>query len=463
MMRKSPKSTPVPIAIALSLTLMGDSFLYAVLPTQAVALGIPLASVGILLSLNRFVRFFTNQWAGYVYGKGEREKPFFWATVAATASTWAYALPWGFWVFLLARALWGTSYSFLRLGNYLSVLERTKKSERGRWLGQTKAINRVAITVATALGGYLTDAIGYHFSVGIFGTLTACGTLIAFREMRRSQQSQHAEAPLDQLSQEEEQIEGDTALENDAVLEDDAALEKDSTSIQGSVDESKDESKNEPELKSKPRGYIPRKERLRLLVTFFGSFTHGLVTHGLVTGTVALLLMQRYGEDVSLLGFTVGVATLSGIVLGVRWFADIVIAPLGGRLADRMSRRLIVVLSAFLQAIALISVALSHLPVMTITSIWTVYIAAMLFALSLESIAGGIGMKGDLSSVMSRYSTVQDIGAALGPSVGFSLGIALGLKTLYLCAAGVLALVGFLFWRQRPSRTSISYSPTQSV
>lgn len=419
-MLKKAYRTPISVAIAVSLTVMGDSLLYAVLPTQAAALGIPLASVGILLSVNRFVRLFTNEWAGRVFGRGERERPFFLATLGATVSTWMYILPWGFWPFLVSRALWGTSWSFLRLGNYLSVLERTEPTERGRWLGQVKAINRVATMLATAMGGYLTDKLGYHFAVGMFGTLTAIGTVIAYKELARARKLRTS---------------------NDA---EPSGVDKSSRDVSGTVTKASAPSHT-------PLGHTPAKLRSRLLVTYFGSFTHGLITHGLVTGTIALLLMERYGEQVGIFGFTIGVATLSGLVLAVRWFADIFIAPLGGSLTDRISRRRIAVVTAVLQGLSLVALAFATHPVVTILATWAVFIVAMVFALSLESIAAEIGTQGDASHIMGRFSTVQDIGSALGPSLGFSLGMTLGLKTLYLAAAAIVALVGILFWRETVS------------
>ena len=42
----------------LSLTLLGDALLYAVLPVHAESFGVSLVWVGILLSANRFVRVF---------------------------------------------------------------------------------------------------------------------------------------------------------------------------------------------------------------------------------------------------------------------------------------------------------------------------------------------------------------------------------------------------------------------
>ena len=47
----------------LSLALLGDSLIYAVLPIHAESFGVSIVWVGVLLSANRFVRVFVYGWA----------------------------------------------------------------------------------------------------------------------------------------------------------------------------------------------------------------------------------------------------------------------------------------------------------------------------------------------------------------------------------------------------------------
>jgi len=79
--------SPMLVAAAVSMSLLGDALLYAVLPSQASHFGIPLALVGVLLSGNRIILFVTNSWAGAVYSRRGREGPFFAAMVGATVTT----------------------------------------------------------------------------------------------------------------------------------------------------------------------------------------------------------------------------------------------------------------------------------------------------------------------------------------------------------------------------------------
>ena len=102
------------VSLAVATSLLGDATLYTVLPTHAEQLGIRLALVGILLSANRFVRLFSNSWAGYVHDRFHSSWPFVMALMAGACTTAVYGLLWGFWAFLIARLLWGVCWSFLR-------------------------------------------------------------------------------------------------------------------------------------------------------------------------------------------------------------------------------------------------------------------------------------------------------------------------------------------------------------
>ena len=51
----------------MALSILGDSMLYAVLPAHAASLGIPVAGVGVILSVNRWIRLATNFGAAGVF------------------------------------------------------------------------------------------------------------------------------------------------------------------------------------------------------------------------------------------------------------------------------------------------------------------------------------------------------------------------------------------------------------
>jgi MFS family permease len=94
---------------------LGDQLLYAVLPVMHEAMGIPVTAVGLILSANRLVRLGTTRLSGYVIDRFGRRWPFIGSLLLGGVTTIAYGVLSGVWTFLIARLLWGTAWSFLRL------------------------------------------------------------------------------------------------------------------------------------------------------------------------------------------------------------------------------------------------------------------------------------------------------------------------------------------------------------
>ncbi|MEX2046816.1 MAG: MFS transporter [Chloroflexota bacterium] len=151
-------------ALVVSASLLGDTLLYTVLPVTAASLGISRPMVGVILSLNRWVRLFTNPLAARLYERFPAGALILAAIVLSALSTAMYALPAAIAVFLLGRLLWGFCYSLLRLGSYLAALEDAV-SHAGRRIGNTRAIWGV---------GYFAGAVFAPFAVESIGWTGAC-------------------------------------------------------------------------------------------------------------------------------------------------------------------------------------------------------------------------------------------------------------------------------------------------
>lgn len=177
-----PHRVPRPVALvsaAVALSLLGDSLLYAVLPSQAEAIGVPIGLVGVLLSVNRFIRLLSNSWAGGVCARLGYAQPFTAALLLGAATTAVYGLAYGFWALLVARALWGVSWSFLRVGGLGTVLEHATHRDRGLLMGFFLGISRLGSLAAVALGGLLTDTVGYRPTLLLFAALSAMAAAIS--------------------------------------------------------------------------------------------------------------------------------------------------------------------------------------------------------------------------------------------------------------------------------------------
>jgi predicted MFS family arabinose efflux permease len=110
-------------ALVVSASLLGDTLLYTVLPVQASSLGVSRPTVGVILSLNRWVRLGTNPLAARLYERLPAGPLVLAAILLTGVATSMYALPTALAVFFAGRLLWGFCYSLLRLGSFLAALD----------------------------------------------------------------------------------------------------------------------------------------------------------------------------------------------------------------------------------------------------------------------------------------------------------------------------------------------------
>jgi predicted MFS family arabinose efflux permease len=120
--------------------------------------------VGVILSLNRWVRLLTNPLAARLYERFPAGALIFVAIVLSAVSTAMYALPAALIVFLVGRLLWGFCYSLLRLGSFLAALEDAA-SHAGRRIGNTRAVWGL---------GYFAGAVFAPFAIESIGWTGAC-------------------------------------------------------------------------------------------------------------------------------------------------------------------------------------------------------------------------------------------------------------------------------------------------
>ena len=102
-------------SLIMSLALLGDALLYAVLPAYAEDFGLTLPWVGVMLSANRFVRVFAyGAIARLSHAVGVRHMCIG-AAIVATLSTALYGVVQGPVAMLIARIMWGLTYASLVL------------------------------------------------------------------------------------------------------------------------------------------------------------------------------------------------------------------------------------------------------------------------------------------------------------------------------------------------------------
>ncbi len=162
----------------MSLALLGDALLYAVLPAYAEEFGLTLPWVGVMLSANRFVRTLAyGTIARLTQALGARNMCII-AAVSATLSTALYGVGQGPAVILSARILWGLTYGILVLATLSYALEY--RSTVGTRIGVGQAIQRIGPILALFGGAWLVGAVGPNTAFALLAFPTAFAIPIAF-------------------------------------------------------------------------------------------------------------------------------------------------------------------------------------------------------------------------------------------------------------------------------------------
>ena len=163
----------------MSLALLGDALLYAVLPAYAADFGLTLPWVGVMLSANRFVRVFAyGLIARLTLAVGVR-KVCIGAAITATLSTAVYGLGEGPVVILAARILWGLTYASLLLAALSYALDYRDKV--GTRVGVGQAIQRTGPVLALLGGAWLVGVVGPQMAFVVLTVPTGLAVLIALK------------------------------------------------------------------------------------------------------------------------------------------------------------------------------------------------------------------------------------------------------------------------------------------
>jgi DHA1 family inner membrane transport protein len=162
----------------MSLALLGDALLYAVLPVYGEPFGLTLPWVGVMLSANRFVRLFAYDLLARLTQTVGVRRMCMVAAVTATVSTAIYGFGHGPAVMLAARFLWGLTYAVLVLATLSYAIEHRRGI--GTRVGVGQAIQRLGPILALLGGAWLVGALGPNMTFVLLAIPTALSLAIAF-------------------------------------------------------------------------------------------------------------------------------------------------------------------------------------------------------------------------------------------------------------------------------------------
>lgn len=178
----------------MSLALLGDALLYAVLPAYAEDFGLTLPWVGVMLSANRFVRVFAYGLLARLTRAAGVRRMCIVAALTATASTALYGFGEGPAVILAARILWGLTYAVLLLATLSYAVEY--RAQVGARVGVGQAIQRLGPILALFGGAWLVGVVGPNHAFAILAIPTAFSLLIAFSLPRTDGEAAKRQKPV---------------------------------------------------------------------------------------------------------------------------------------------------------------------------------------------------------------------------------------------------------------------------
>jgi len=396
----------LPLGIAVSFSLYGDLALYTVLVTQLDKVGLSLAAVGVMLSVNRLIRIPANPLTGTLLDRWGRRRVFIFGMSLGVLTTASYGLVRGFWPFLITRLLWGIAWTCINVGGMAMVLDVSTRSNRGRLTGIYNAWLWVGFALAPLVGGFLVDVIGFRLAMLACSGLTAIGLIVAAVALPET----------DQRGRESTRCEPRQALNLRHYL-------------QGSP--------------RKIMNLLNRKSNL--VIVSFLLLIIKFADEGVLLSTTSLMIQQHFGSTITLSGLTLGVASSSGILLALRSLLAGVAGPVSGYLSDANIGRWPMIMGSLVLGMAgfsLLSYALSPI--------------AILLGIVLSAISGGAALTiltalmGDLTPpdraglTMGAYATVGDVGSMAGPFLAFALLSVTDLRLIYMLCA-IAFLVGLVF------------------
>ncbi len=173
----APPSTPgtAPVSMALpglviAISMIGDTLLYAVLPLYHNQFGLSLAMVGVLLSLNRWIRLFANSAVAHLGERIGSHALMIAAAVGSAISTATYGLVEDATVQICARILWGISYASLNLATLAYAV--SDRANAGKRVGASRAAIGLVQAASLVGGAWIVLQLDARSVFVIYGGLT---------------------------------------------------------------------------------------------------------------------------------------------------------------------------------------------------------------------------------------------------------------------------------------------------
>ncbi|MFS3915982.1 MFS transporter [Bacillus australimaris] len=353
------------ISLITAFALIGDSMLYIVLPVYWKEVGLSsIWEVGLLLSINRFVRIPLAPVVWWLYRYIPMKTGVLMAIFIASVTTMLYGVS-GFWLLLICRCAWGLAWTLLRMSG-MRVISEMEEGSQGHLTGLYNGLYRLGSLFGMLFGGIFASLIGLQSMTLVFGLLTLIGCVfyVSLDEIEKS---------------EERQV------------------------YQG--------------IKQK---WFAR-DIVKVLMT---GMLVALVIQGLFASTLSHVIEAKLGHnEFALFGFVIGASALSGIIQAIRWGWEPFVAPRAGRWFDRLVMKERMLCGMFLSfgGLSLLAIMLKVSGGFLLMLLFIQLLSTILTTFTDTLAFQKASIQTDKNRFLASYSFVQDLGAALGPLCGYTM------------------------------------------
>ncbi|OEH92577.1 MFS transporter [Bacillus solimangrovi] len=409
----SSKQTIIALALITALCLAGDAMLYIVLPTQWKEIGLTsLVQVGMLLSINRFVRLPLNPLIGYIYKKVNFRKVILIAVVLSGISTVGYGIVADFRIWIILRATWGIAWALFKLGGYLLILQLSTDTNRGNLVGTYNGLFNLGSLVGMLIGGFFADLFGLKIISIVLGTLAFFCISFVFKYIPK------------------------------AIYTNENQVKKVKTSLIRNLKINMNKT---------------------IVKILFTALLFNMLLMGMLTAILSHIIDIKLTNEIELVGIVIGAATVAGIIQALRWGVLPFITPKVGSILDKTKQKN-TLLEVFLvcSAIFLFLIPLPiHLGIWLPILFINLIIASIINTIIDSIITDCASRVNNKVFIMTIYAIVVDFGSALGPITGYIMEQKVGLANLFWISAGVSLLLS-LFWLLTSSKANVENNSSQS-
>ena len=270
------------------------------------------------------------------------------------------------------------------------LMDMTEPSNRGRWIGIYQTAFFMGASGGAFLGGFMTDAIGYHRAMLLNAGLTLLGALYALFFLPETQK---------------------------------AAGKREQSALV------------EPLSEQVATSHLLNRRNFFAAVALYGG--NRLVVAGFIMATFGYYLLDRMGDSVQIAGIGLGVASLTGIMLGSSSLISMFAAPLFGTLSDRLGNRWRVAAMGLIVGLVGFGLLILASPQVAAFGILLTAVASGSNQSLATTLTGDASGDKQQSRQLGILFTVGDLMSAIGPPLAFALIPLIGVMPVYWLAGGL--------------------------